>query len=528
MRLLLLLALLWPLAGCVTNPVTGQRDFILYGDAWDRATGTEQYGPAQQSQGGEYVMDPVLTRYVAGVGQRVAAHSDNKLPYEFVILNSSVPNAWALPGGKIAINRGLLLELDNEAELAAVLGHEVVHAAARHGARQATRRLALEGALAVTALASEHSEYADAIVGGAILGGQLLNTRYGRDAERESDSYGIRYMLAAGYDPRAAISLQETFVRLSEGRPQNWLSGLFASHPPSEERVANNRALVQTLSPGHGDTRLELGTERYRRATARLREKAPAYALFDDAVAAADNGDYARALNLVERALAIEPGEARFHGLRGDIHRRRGAYASAVDAYDAAIGLHEDYFHYHAGRGMALARQGHGSLARRDLETSVRLLPTAAAANELGKLYYADRDFTLAKQYFQLAARGQGEAATEARAYYARIDVQDNPDRYLDTDLWVNGDRELLITVTNPLDVRLEHVQLRVRVEVDGAATGFSHVIPALDPATSLTVATGMKLPRDFARERDSVSLGVSSARLALAVTAPAFGPPPG
>ena len=137
-------------------------------------------------------------------------------------------------------------------------------------------------------------------------------------------------------------------------------------------------------------------------------------------------------------------------------------------------------------------------------------------------------DRTLAKQYFQLAARGQGEAATEARAYYARIDVQDNPDRYLDTDLWVNGDRELLITVTNPLDVRLEHVQLRVRVEVDGAATGFSHVIPALDPATSLTVATGMKLPRDFARERDSVSLGVSSARLALAVTAPAFGPPPG
>ena len=84
-------------------------------------------------------MLPELTTYVNEVGQKLAAVADRKLPYEFVVLNNSVPNAWALPGGKIAVNRGLLTELQNEAELAAVLGHEIVHAAARHGAKAQER-----------------------------------------------------------------------------------------------------------------------------------------------------------------------------------------------------------------------------------------------------------------------------------------------------------------------------------------------------------------------------------------------------
>ena len=121
------------LTGCVINPVTGDRELALVSAEQEIAIGEQQYEPSQQMQGGEYTLDPELTSYVAGVGQKLAAVSDRQLPYEFVVLNSSVPNAWALPGGKIAVNRGLLTELDSEAELAAVLGHEIVHAAARHG-----------------------------------------------------------------------------------------------------------------------------------------------------------------------------------------------------------------------------------------------------------------------------------------------------------------------------------------------------------------------------------------------------------
>jgi predicted Zn-dependent protease len=110
-------------------------------------------------QGGDMVADPELTAYVQSVGQRIAAVSDSDLPYEFVVLNNGVPNAWALPGGKIAVNRGLLAELEDEAELAAVLGHEIVHAAARHGAQAVTRGTLLQGALVVGMIASADSEY---------------------------------------------------------------------------------------------------------------------------------------------------------------------------------------------------------------------------------------------------------------------------------------------------------------------------------------------------------------------------------
>ncbi len=86
--------------------------------------GTENYAPMLQSEGGAYDVDPVLSQYVQSIGQQLAAASDVSLPYEFTVLNNSVPNAWALPGGKIAINRGLLTELNSEAELAAVLGRD--------------------------------------------------------------------------------------------------------------------------------------------------------------------------------------------------------------------------------------------------------------------------------------------------------------------------------------------------------------------------------------------------------------------
>ena len=131
---LLIIIVFIALGGCVTNPVTGQSEVGFVSTSQQIAIGEEQYVPAQQMQGGRYVVDPELAEYVEEVGQRVAAHSNINLPYEFVVLNSSVPNAWALPGGKIVVNRGLLTELNSEAELAAVLGHEIVHADAAHGA----------------------------------------------------------------------------------------------------------------------------------------------------------------------------------------------------------------------------------------------------------------------------------------------------------------------------------------------------------------------------------------------------------
>ena len=126
--LIVILSLFITLTGCSVNPVTGEKNFVLpnLDENWEREVGQQMYAPMRQSQGGDYLLDPELSAYVEGVGDRLAAQAKRDLPYEFHILNDSVPNAWALPGGKIVVNRGLLTELNSEAELAAVLGHEIV------------------------------------------------------------------------------------------------------------------------------------------------------------------------------------------------------------------------------------------------------------------------------------------------------------------------------------------------------------------------------------------------------------------
>ena len=182
-----LVAAVSTLSGCVINPVTGDRELALVSAEQEVAIGEQQYAPSQQMQGGDYSFDPALTAYVQIVGDKLAAVSDRALPYEFVVLNNSVPNAWALPGGKIAVNRGLLTELTSEAELAAVLGHEIVHAAARHGALAMQRGLLLQGALLATAVAAQQGDYGGLTVGAASLGAQLITQRNSRGAELESE-----------------------------------------------------------------------------------------------------------------------------------------------------------------------------------------------------------------------------------------------------------------------------------------------------------------------------------------------------
>src|ERR1044071_977644 len=222
MRFVLTLTLiaLGALSGCGVNPVTGKKEIQFVSEAQELQIGAQNYSPTRQSEGGDLTVMPELTAYVNEVGQKLAAVADRKLPYEFVVLNNSVPNAWALPGGKIAVNRGLLTELRSEAELAAVLGHEIVHAAARHGAKAQERGTLLQVGLAAAQIGAAVSDVdtnvAGLLIQGAGVGAQLVQQKYGRDQESEADKYGMKYMKAAGYDPQGAVTLQETFVRLTQ------------------------------------------------------------------------------------------------------------------------------------------------------------------------------------------------------------------------------------------------------------------------------------------------------------------------
>ncbi|MGJ8688010.1 MAG: M48 family metalloprotease [Gammaproteobacteria bacterium] len=505
-------AMLSVLSACAVNPVTGQREISFISEQRELTIGQQQYVPSQQGQGGELSVDAQLSAYVQGVGNRLAAVSDRQLPYEFVVLNNSVPNAWALPGGKIAVNRGLLIELGSEAELAAVLGHEIVHAAARHGAQAMERGMLLQGAMVVGAIAVQGSQYADYAVGGAQLGAQLLTQRYGREAERESDAYGIRYMARAGYDPVAAINLQETFVRLSEGRgSSNWLDGLFASHPPSLERVQNNRVLVAQLR-AEGISGGELGVERYQAATQFLRDAKPAYDAFDEAEELIAQDRLEEASRRLDTALSLVPDEARFLGLQADILVYQRRYEAAVNQYDRAIEKDSNYFDYYLGRGVAYSRQGQQQRATRDLQASIKLLPTALAMTELGDLSLQSNDRAVAKQYYQIAAEAQGAVGERSRNAFMQLDVADNPAQYVSVQAYVTPQGRLVARAQSVASIPVRNVRVEFRAIISGQEVARAVALPLLNAGQSGDVDSGLNFPAGVAPSAGQVSAQVTSA----------------
>ncbi len=457
-KIALAVVLSFAITGCGTNPVTKKREFQFVSQDKEIAIGKQNYSPTRQSQGGDYVIDPELTAYVQGIGERLAAVSDRpELPYEFVVLNHSVPNAWAMPGGKIAFNRGLLYELNSEAELAAVMGHEIVHAAARHGAKSMERGVLLQAGMLAVGIGAQNTDYANLIVGGSQLGAQLVSSKYGRDAESESDYYGMLYMKKAGYDPAAAVTLQETFVRLSEGRKSDFISGLFASHPPSPKRVADNKITLAKIGAGG-----EIGVEMYAKKVGKLKASQGAYKAYDEGVAALKKGDTATATKLAKKAIAGEPREARFQELLGDIALTKKDTKTALGYYAKAIKMQPDYFKPHLHSGIALFNTGKKTEAEPYLKRANALLPTAPGHALLGQIEEARGQADLALKHYQVAASSNSDIGKEAMARAARLDFPRNPGKYMKSGVLADNRGNLFAVVQNGAALAIEGVQVRV------------------------------------------------------------------
>jgi predicted Zn-dependent protease len=446
-------ALLACLGACAVNPVTGKNELVGMSEESEIRVGDENYGPMQQAEGGEYDIDPALTEYVQSVGDRLAAVSDRQLPFEFVVLNNSIPNAWALPGGKIALNRGLLTELQSEAELAAVLGHEIVHAAAGHTSQRQGRTSILQGILLGAAIATSGSKYGDYVVGGASVGAQLVNQQYGQGDELESDYYGMKYMSLAGYDPQGAVDLQRTFVRLSEDRESDWLSGLFASHPPSQKRVDANIKTAATL-PAGGET----GVDRFQAAMRETLEVKPAYDLFDEGRKLLAEGSAGEAIEKADEAISLFPEESHFYALRGDARFQSENFEMAVSNYESAIHRRDSYFYYYLQRGRAREKLGEYDEAKDDLVKSNEMLPTSIAYYTLGTIAVAQGENEMALAHFEKAASGKGDVSQAAQTELARLDMARNPQKYVLKRCDPGRDGNLVVTVKNNTMIAIDNI----------------------------------------------------------------------
>ncbi|MGS2723558.1 M48 family metalloprotease [Porticoccus sp. GXU_MW_L64] len=403
--------------GCAVNPVTGKKELSLLSTQQEVQIGQQQYRPQLQSQGGRYYVDNELQFYINEVGQRLAKVSDRPdLPYEFTVLNSSVPNAWALPGGKIAINRGLLGYLEDESQLAAVLSHEIVHAAARHTAARLSQQQLLQAGLAVAGGFAKDTQYQGALSQWGGLGASALLARYGRDDELESDEYGMLYMKRAGYDLQGAVELQQVFVRLSQGRRSDPISALFASHPPSQQRVEANKQHAARLGAAGNRNR-----SRYQRAIAQIKKDAPAYQAATEAQALLQQKKPREALQKLDRAVALQPAESEFWELRGIAWEMQNNLGNAEKSYTTAIGKNPAYFKPHVLRGLVRLQQNENAAAEQDLLASYHILPTLTASYYLGEFAYQRQDYTRARKYFTEAAQGNSDLSQKARQRMAEM-----------------------------------------------------------------------------------------------------------
>ena len=418
--------------------------------------GEENYFYMQQAEGGLYTVDPNLQKYVSQVGQKLASVSDRpNLPFAFVVLNNSVPNAWALPGGKIAINRGLLVELDCEDELAAVLAHEIVHSAARHSAQAIEKAVLMEaGILGLQQVLQDH-KYEDTLVGTAALGATLVAFKYSRSAELQADQYGIKYMQAAGYDPQAAVTLQEKFVKLSEDKDTPWLFGLFATHPPSEQRVLANEKTVAEYPPGG-----KKGCAEYQEAIAPLIKDKPAYEDLDGGYKALLSKQYKQAYDLAVSGIAIEPKEPHLYNLKGKAEVELREYNDALASFTQAIDLYPDYFDYYLQRGRLEYKMGDYTLAKLDLDKSNELLPSADAYYFLGQVALKEGNNSLAQQYFSYAAQANNASGQAARTQLGKM--QGSSESPLSVQPSCRGGHHLKMLITNNSHVPIRNIEMQV------------------------------------------------------------------
>jgi len=240
LKLLISFSLLSLIISCSVNPVTGERDFVLMSEDAELEMGRKYYSQILQSQA--LYQDPKIQSYVQSIGDSLAELSHRSdLIYRFTVLDSPDVNAFALPGGYIFINRGLMVYLSSEEELAAVLGHEIGHVTARHSVRQISQAQVLS--IISYAVAREAGSAAGDlanIASGALVAG------YGRDMELQADSLGAEYMAKQGYSALGMIDtisvlkeheLYSTEVSKRRGSNQQTYHGIFASHPSNDSRL---------------------------------------------------------------------------------------------------------------------------------------------------------------------------------------------------------------------------------------------------------------------------------------------------
>ncbi len=294
--------------GCAVDPVTGKKTLMLVSRDQEIQI-DRQHSPAQFSSDYGRTQDTALNAYLGEIGKKLLPHTHRpSMPYNFQVVNATYVNAYAFPGGSIAATRGILLKMENEAELAALLGHELGHVNARHTAEQMSKGqvTSLVVGLGTALIGSKYSDYADIAGQLGQIGAGMMLASYSRDNEREADALGNRYMVEAGYSTRGFVGLMEMLNSMSKHKP-GYAEILFSTHPMSDERY---KTAVQNAGTAYAATQnLPLNRDRYMDKTAGLRRIKDAIENMQKGESAMGQKQYTRAQDYLQQALRKAPGD---------------------------------------------------------------------------------------------------------------------------------------------------------------------------------------------------------------------------
>lgn len=400
--------------GCVKNPVTGEEQMMLLSPAQEVQIGAENFPKVVQLNYGT-VPDAAANAYVNRVGKRVAGFSHTPgWPWQFTVVNNSTFNAFALPGGKIAVNRGLLAKMQSEDELAAVLAHEIGHVTARHSAAQYSRSMLTGLLLGGLAVALSDNPYGNDIIQAAGAAGGLLMLSYSRDQERQADDLGYMYMTRAGYNPKGMVRLFGIFQEVDKEEPSQ-ISAWLSSHPLTSERIASARNMVERTTPALVNQPMK--TADFNRAMATQHLAAPAYEAMDKGDRAFAKKRYADAVRWHKMAIGLYPDEGLFHASLAQALLKQKDKRGAVAAAREGARRSPQVFFCQFMAGVTYAQIGDPRGAVSAFARADKLLPDHPlnlylAAQSLEKMRQTQKAAQLYRKVIELDPKGEyGQAA---------------------------------------------------------------------------------------------------------------------
>jgi len=411
---LLALTLQW---SCTVNPVTGENQLDLMGEAQEIQLGAQLY-PSYTEQSLGTVSDAALQDYVNQIGGSLAEVGHRpQLDWQYNAVNDPIVNAYALPGGKISITRGLLARMETEDALAGVLGHETGHVTARHASRAYTRQMLTQLALlgGMVYMESQDVRNRQLYAMGAMVGAQALLAKYSRDQERQSDHLGVDYMVAAGYNPRGMVELMQVLAAQHDREP-NVVERMFASHPLTANRIAAAEARIAQLPPDVLDRPMRSKT--YHQKTKHVRETREAYDALGKAQRHLAQEEDDAAVSALRPAVDSWPREGVLRVFLAAAEFQRGHKKQALTQASRAANDARSVFMVQAMAGQILLEEKRYQEALKPLNRSREILTDVPLVELMrGQAYEGVKDRTQAVEAYRNAARldPQGEIGLAAQ-----------------------------------------------------------------------------------------------------------------